>query len=114
MNSRLDSVSPELSMEIDDQNDTTLKQLVVEACTFAIKNANLGAERILSEIIDSYGMDVWIWYPNMGLDYSHPDAIENELKEREEIFSQLKRIDVVFVPGGDPGDLHPDHHHRWQ
>ena len=23
----------------------------------------------LSEIIDSYGLDVWIWYPNMGKDY---------------------------------------------
>ena len=61
-----------------------------------------------AEIIDSYGMDVWIWYPNMGRNYSQPGTIEKELKERDEIFKQLKRIDVVFVPGGDPGDLHPD------
>jgi hypothetical protein len=61
-----------------------------------------------SEIIDSYGMDVWIWYPNMGRDYTHPDSIREELLEREDIFKKLKRIDVVFVPGGDPGDLHPD------
>ena len=61
-----------------------------------------------AEIIDSYGMDVWIWYPNIGEDYTHPDSIREELEEREEIFKKLKRIDVVFVPGGDPGDLHPD------
>ena len=66
-----------------------------------------------AEIIDSYDMDVWIWYPNMGTDYSHPDSIKKELKERDEIFRRLKRIDVVFVPGGDPGDLHPDILFRW-
>jgi hypothetical protein len=66
-----------------------------------------------SEIIDSYGMDVWVWYPNMGNDYTHPAAIREELKEREEIFRKLKRIDVVFVPGGDPGDLHPDILFTW-
>ncbi len=66
-----------------------------------------------AEIIDSYGMDVWIWYPNIGEDYAHPDSVREELEEREEIFKKLKRIDVVFVPGGDPGDLHPDILFMW-
>lgn len=66
-----------------------------------------------AQIIDSYGMDVWIWYPNVGEDYSNPDAVRKELDEREEIFKKLKRIDVVFVPGGDPGDLHPDILFEW-
>jgi hypothetical protein len=66
-----------------------------------------------AEIIDSYGMDVWIWYPNIGEDYTHPDSVREELEEREEIFKKLKRIDVVFVPGGDPGDLHPDILFMW-
>ena len=66
-----------------------------------------------AEIIDSYGMDVWIWYPNMGNDYTHPDSIREELQEREDIFRKMKRIDVVFVPGGDPGDLHPDILFAW-
>jgi hypothetical protein len=66
-----------------------------------------------AEIIDSYGVDVWVWYPNMGEDYTHPDSIREELKEREDIFKKLKRIDVVFVPGGDPGDLHPDILFAW-
>jgi hypothetical protein len=66
-----------------------------------------------SEIIDSYGMDVWVWYPNMGNDYTRPESIREELQEREDIFRKLKRIDVVFVPGGDPGDLHPDILFTW-
>jgi hypothetical protein len=61
-----------------------------------------------AEICDDYDLDVWIWYPNMGSDYTHPDSIADELKERDEIFRRLKRIDKLFVPGGDPGDLHPD------
>ncbi len=61
----------------------------------------------LSEIIDSYGLDVWIWYPNMGDDYVSEEGIREELAERDEIFSKLKRVDHILVPGGDPGDLHP-------
>jgi hypothetical protein len=66
-----------------------------------------------AEIIDSYGMDVWIWYPNMAEDYTDAQAVREELKEREDVFKRLKRIDVVFVPGGDPGDLHPDILFAW-
>jgi hypothetical protein len=61
-----------------------------------------------SRIAKEYGMDVWMWYPNMASDYTHADTIKKELKEREEIFSKLPRLDHVFVPGGDPGDLEPD------
>lgn len=66
-----------------------------------------------AEIIDSYGMDVWVWYPNMGKDYTHTESIREELRERDDIFRMLKRIDAVFVPGGDPGDLHPDILFTW-
>jgi hypothetical protein len=66
-----------------------------------------------AEIIDSYGMDVWIWYPNVGKDYTQPEAIREELQEREDVFKRLTRIDAVFVPGGDPGDLHPDILFAW-
>lgn len=61
----------------------------------------------LSEIIDSYGLDVWIWYPNMFTEeeYRDENCKKLEMEEREEIFSKLKRIDAVFIPGGDPGSL---------
>ena len=67
----------------------------------------------LSEIIDSYGLDVWIWYPNMGKDYTSEAAIQTELAERDEVFRRLKRIDHILVPGGDPGNLHPDIFFPW-
>lgn len=67
----------------------------------------------LSEIIDSYGLDVWIWYPNMGKDYTSEPAIHAELAERDDVFSRLKRVDHVLVPGGDPGNLHPDVFFPW-
>ncbi|WP_149241851.1 alpha-glucuronidase family glycosyl hydrolase [Dyadobacter sp. 32] len=66
-----------------------------------------------SRICKEYGLDVSMWYPNLGKDYVHPDSIRNELKEREEIFSILPKLDAVFVPAGDPGDLEPDVLFAW-
>ena len=66
-----------------------------------------------SRICKEYGLDVSIWYPNLGKNYSHPDSIQRELKEREEIFSILPMLNAVFVPAGDPGDLEPDVLFAW-
>jgi hypothetical protein len=62
----------------------------------------------MSQLADDYGLDVWIWYPSMDKDYSDPKTVEFALHEREEVFKKLPRIDAVFVPGGDPGDVRPD------
>ena len=67
----------------------------------------------MSQICDLYGLDVWIWYPNVGKDYTSEAGIEKELAEREEVFKKLKRIDALLVPGGDPGHLHPDVFFPW-
>ncbi|MEM1570004.1 MAG: hypothetical protein QXL27_02450 [Candidatus Bathyarchaeia archaeon] len=69
----------------------------------------------LSQIIDSYGLDVWIWYPNMFSDSEivNEENMKRELTEREEIFSRLPRIDAVFIPGGDPGILKADELFQW-
>lgn len=61
----------------------------------------------LSELIRSYGMDVWVWYPNMGADYHDPVKRQEELAEREIVFSTVPYIDAVLIPAGDPGDLLP-------
>jgi len=66
-----------------------------------------------SKICDSYGIDVWMWYPNMGSSYSHPDSLKLEIDERHEVFKAVPRLDALFVPGGDPGDLEPDELFDW-
>jgi hypothetical protein len=61
----------------------------------------------MSRIADSYGLDVWVWYPAMDHDYSDPKTVESALREWGEVFANLPRIDDVFVPGGDPGHTRP-------
>jgi hypothetical protein len=61
----------------------------------------------MSRIANDYAMDVSIWYPAMDRDYSDPKTVESALREWEEVFRRLPRIDVIFVPGGDPGHTQP-------
>jgi hypothetical protein len=61
----------------------------------------------MSKLADQYDLDVWIWYPVLDDDDLSAEAVEQALKERDEVFSKLPRIDAVFVPGGDPGEVHP-------
>lgn len=61
----------------------------------------------MSRIADSYGLDVWIWYPAMAKDYSDPATVQNEVEAWGKIFAMLPRVDAVFVPGGDPGHTAP-------
>jgi hypothetical protein len=61
----------------------------------------------MSRLADSYGLDVWIWYPAMDLDYSNPKTVNAALEEWGEVFRKLPRLDAVFVPGGDPGHTEP-------
>ena len=61
----------------------------------------------VSRICDKYGLDVWIWYPAMDKDYSDPATVEFALKEWEDVYRRLPRIDYIFVPGGDPGHTQP-------
>ncbi|MFN8347383.1 MAG: hypothetical protein U0X91_20430 [Spirosomataceae bacterium] len=80
------------------------------------KHMKLPAIQMIAEqsrICKEYGLDVWMWYPNMGSNYVHPDSIQKELKERHEVFAAVSQLDHVFVPGGDPGDLEPDVLFAW-
>ncbi len=63
----------------------------------------------MSKLADDYGLDVWIWYPAMDPDYSDPKTVASALKEWDEVFRRLPRIDAVYVPGGDPGHTPPKH-----
>lgn len=58
-----------------------------------------------SELADELDLDVSCWYPNEN------DEEENEalaLERRREVFSLMPRIDTVFPPGGDPGEMDGD------
>jgi len=61
----------------------------------------------MSRIADSYGLDVWIWYPAMDAYYSNPATVEAAVKEWARIFAMLPRLDAILVPGGDPGETEP-------
>jgi len=63
----------------------------------------------MSRIADEYGLDLWIWYPALDKDYSNPATVEFALREWEEVYKRLPRIDCIFVPGGDPGHTQPVH-----
>lgn len=72
---------------------------------FALPKIEMMVE--MSRIANEYGLDVSVWYPAMDKDYSDPATVEFALKEWEEVFRRLPRIDAIFVPGGDPGHTQP-------
>lgn len=61
----------------------------------------------MSRLLSEYDLDVWVWYPMIDDDYTDAKTVSLALKERQEIFSALPRIDHLFVPGGDPGRTPP-------
>ncbi|MEO8027545.1 MAG: hypothetical protein ABI823_13780 [Bryobacteraceae bacterium] len=72
---------------------------------FALPKIEMMVE--MSRICAEYGLDVWIWFPAMDKDYSDAKTVEFALKEWDEVFRRLPRIDHIFVPGGDPGHTQP-------
>lgn len=56
-----------------------------------------------SEMADELDLDVSLWHPNCN-DETHESAVER----RKELYSKVPRINYVFIPGGDPGDLPAD------
>ncbi|MCW5964156.1 MAG: hypothetical protein KIT83_08960 [Bryobacterales bacterium] len=63
--------------------------------------------REMSRITDSYGLDCWVWFPALEKDYTDAATMANAVREWEEVFQALPRIDALFVPGGDPGHTEP-------
>jgi len=61
----------------------------------------------LSAVLDAYDMEVWLWLP---LERGAAEDVERRkqsLRERDALFRACRRIDHLFVPGGDPGDTSP-------
>lgn len=61
----------------------------------------------VSQLADDYGIDFWLWYPAMGVNFEKPETIARALEEWVDVLSQLPRVDAIFVPSGDPGRLDP-------
>ena len=55
-----------------------------------------------SRIADEYDLDVSLWYPN------DRESLEDAEKRRRRVFERTPRINVMFPPGGDPGDYDAD------
>lgn len=55
-----------------------------------------------AERMDALDLNVSLWYPN-----SEKDA-EEAVANREQTFRETSRVDYLFPPGSDPGDLAPE------
>lgn len=62
----------------------------------------------LSALLDSYGLDVWCWIPVYVSQIGTDELAERELERWRALFRSMKRLDAVFVPGGDGGDTPPE------
>lgn len=56
-----------------------------------------------SRLADTVDLDVSLWHAN-----DDRETEEEALAIREKIYSQIPRIDAVFPPGGDPGNMYSD------
>ncbi len=61
----------------------------------------------MSRICDKYDLDVSVWYPAMAKDYGDPKTVDDEIRDWAAVLRDLPRVDIVFVPGGDPGHTEP-------
>ncbi|MFO7973607.1 MAG: hypothetical protein R6V12_03130, partial [Candidatus Hydrogenedentota bacterium] len=61
----------------------------------------------MSEICKRYGIDYWAWIPAT-FDLNEDERRAKSLAKREDFFRNCPLLSAVFIPGGDPGDNHPD------
>ncbi|MCL2531735.1 MAG: hypothetical protein FWE40_06220 [Oscillospiraceae bacterium] len=57
----------------------------------------------VSKFCQALDMDFGLWYP---IDDKQP--VHEALAERERVFASLPKLDYLFIPGSDPGELAPD------
>jgi len=66
----------------------------------------------LSELIHSYGLDVWLWSAVMAdhdEDVTTPEGAKIGWEKRRALFEDFPAIDHFFVPGGDDGETPAEH-----
>lgn len=61
----------------------------------------------ISEILDRYGLNCDLYYPEMEPDYARAGDMQRELARFEDLVRQMTRLDALWIPGGDPGHTAP-------
>lgn len=56
-----------------------------------------------SRLADTLDLDVSLWHPNCD-DETEDEAIERRAK----LYKKIPRLDMLFIPGGDPGEYYAD------
>lgn len=56
-----------------------------------------------SAMADEFDLDVSVWHPN-----NDGETIEFAVERRKKLYETIPRLNVVFPPGGDPGELQPE------
>ncbi len=56
-----------------------------------------------TEMADEFDLDVSLWHPN-----NDGETVEEAAERRGKLYETIPRLDVVFPPGGDPGEFYPD------
>ena len=56
-----------------------------------------------SRMADEFDLDVSLWHPN-----NEGETVEQAAERRGKLYAEVPRLNVVFPPGGDPGDFEAD------
>jgi hypothetical protein len=56
-----------------------------------------------SKLADKVDIDVSLWHAN-----EDNEEEEQALKNRDQLYSAMQRLDYLFIPGGDPGSMQAD------
>ncbi|WP_049973943.1 hypothetical protein [Azospirillum sp. B4] len=62
----------------------------------------------IARLLDKYGLDCDLFYPEMRQDYADPATVAAELAAFEDLVRRFPHLHAVYVPGGDPGHTPPD------
>lgn len=79
---------------LDPENSSHNALMKYEGREFLVKS---------SEALDRLDLDMSLWHPN-----NDGEDTESACRKRKEIYSGLKHLDYLFIPGGDPGSLPAD------
>ena len=58
-----------------------------------------------AELCDKYDLDHWVWVP-VQIKLPNDRGEQEFLSKQDAFYKACKRLDAVFVPGGDPGENH--------